>query len=207
MDFLSIMFWFSLFVLKLSIQALQIQPSRNFVFKSGRSERLLGCSKCQNFWKSLLPQVFSMPFNLKNIEMPKKFQKIEFKGWHRAPLVLLYSVSIQIRSFELLAHFWPLNHFKNPWKRYTSFRTCRSLFVAFYSIKFGQPGAKLEVRMQILCIKNYEKIRVFDYLAFRTNLCHKNSSQSHPNSTDSSGHVKVWSWSFTASNLVNLRQN
>ena len=148
-----------------------------------------------------------MPFTLKNIEMPKKFQKVEFKGWPVAPLFLLYSVSIQIRLFELLAHFWHLNQFRNPWKHYTPFKTCKSLFVAFYSMKFGQPGAKLEVRMQILCIKNYEKIRVFDYLAFRTNLCHKNSSQSHPNSTDSSTHVKVRLWPFTASNLVNLGQN
>ena len=92
-------------------------------------------------------------------------------------------------------------------QQYRLFSTCKSPVVAFYSIKFGQPGAKLEVRMQILCIKNYEKIRVFDYLAFRTNLCHKNSSQSHPNSTDSSAHVKVWLWPFTASNLVNLGQN
>ena len=80
----------------------------------------------------------------------------------------------------MLDHFRPLNQFRIPWKRYTPFRTCWSPFVAFYSIKFGQPGAKLEVRRQILCIKNYEKIRIFDCMAFWTNLCYKNLSQSHP---------------------------
>jgi hypothetical protein len=84
-----------------------------------------------------------MLFTLKNIEMQKKIQKVEFKGWLRAALVLLYSVSIQIRSFELLAHFWPLNQFRNPSKRYTPFRTCRSQFVAFLQHQIWSTWGKI----------------------------------------------------------------
>ena len=50
-------------------------------------------------------------------------------------------------------------------KRYRLFRTYKRSAVAFYSIKFGKFGGKLEVGMQYMFIAIYAHISVLDYLA------------------------------------------
>ena len=148
-----------------------------------------------------------MLFTLKNIEMPKKFQKVEFKGWLRAALVLLYSVSIQIRSFELLAHFWPLNQFRNPSKRYTPFRTCRSQFVAFLQHQIWSTWGKIRGQKANFVHQELRENPNFWLHGFLDKSMLQKLITESSNSTDSSGHVKVRLWPFTPSNLVNLGQN
>ena len=76
----------------------------------------VGCVKCQLLWKWWLPQVFPMTLTPKNMEMPKNFKKIVSRGWSRAPLVLLHSVSIGRSEFYFYIHFDPVNQVRNPSK-------------------------------------------------------------------------------------------
>ena len=72
------------------------------------------------------------------------------------------------QSFGLLSlkdKIRPLKSIRKSPKRYRLFRTCKRSAVAFYSIKFGKFGGKLEVGMQYMFIAIYAHISVFDYMA------------------------------------------
>ena len=56
---------------------------------------------------------FSYYFDPTKYRNTKKIQKVDSRGFIRASLVLLYSVSIQKEPFDFLAHFGPLNQFRN----------------------------------------------------------------------------------------------
>ena len=116
---------------------------------------MLGCVKCQLLWKWWLPQVFPMTLTPKNMEMPKNFKKIVSRGWSRAPLVLLHSVSIGRSEFYFYIHFDPVNQVRNPSKLNRLRGPYVSLLGAFDCIKFGQPGGKMEVKRWNMIIAIY----------------------------------------------------
>ena len=66
---------------------------------------------------------------------------------------------IGINQGFCLQHCWdkyqPLISIKIPPKVYRLFRTCISPVGAFDCIKFGHPGGKIEVRMQLMSIANF----------------------------------------------------
>ena len=115
----------------------------------------VGCVKCQLLWKWWLPQVFPMTLTPKNMEMPKNFKKIVSRGWSRAPLVLLHSVSIGRSEFYFYIHFDPVNQVRNPSKLNRLWGPYVSLLGAFDCIKFGQPGGKMEVKRWNMIIAIY----------------------------------------------------
>ena len=144
----------------------------------------LGCVKCQLLWKWWLPQVFPMTLTPKNMEMPKNFKKIVSKGWSRAPLVLLHSVSIGRSEFYFYIHFDPVNQVRNPSKLNRLWGPYVSLLGAFDCIKFGQPGGKIEVRKHCMYIAKYTKIRVIGYNTAGTNINHLSVSKYHQKFTE-----------------------
>ena len=73
----------------------------------------------------------------------------------RALEVLLHSASIQKWLFGFYMHLHPLNQFRNPPKFHRLFRMVVSPVGAFYSIKFGQLGGKIEVGRQHILIAIY----------------------------------------------------
>ena len=95
-------------------------------------------------------------------------------------------------------HLHPLNQVRNPPKFYRLFRVVVSPVGAFYSIKFGQFGGKIEVVEQKILIAIYAYIKVFDNLTLRTNLRHLALSETIQNFTDSLGQLLVRFMPFTA---------
>ena len=114
-----------------------------------------------------------MTFTPKNMKMPKKLKKVDVRGWSRAPLVLLYSVSIVQTEFGFYINVGPLNQVRNPSKLNRLCGPCVSLVGAFDCIKFGQPGGKIEVGRWNMIIAIYAyallwlQVQAKDTLAYR----------------------------------------